>query len=163
MRLTSSTPTRAFTTSAQHLHPSATDTLDPTTAKELSVTKAHDSLTHPVFWDKLCADTKELMRSHMSYDEALAAARTDAEIHSHLDVRHLVYMLLPPWVKYIPCWCYKEAESKLYKTLTSGERKDIEDDAVKIMAALYDSVMEGDDDEGRDATFSPAEDNQNKP
>ncbi|OWY98119.1 hypothetical protein PHMEG_00031197 [Phytophthora megakarya] len=98
------------------------------------------------------------MQSHMSYDEALAAARADAKIHSHLDARHLVSMLVRiiywkslakiPWVKYVPCWCYKEAESTLVKALTSGEvptrwpnlRKDIPDDTVENMAALYDSV-----------------------
>ncbi|OWY92617.1 LOW QUALITY PROTEIN: hypothetical protein PHMEG_00038309, partial [Phytophthora megakarya] len=31
------------------------------------------------------------------------------------------------------------------------------------MAALYDSVTEEEDDEGRDATFSPGDDSQNKP
>ncbi|OWZ06701.1 hypothetical protein PHMEG_00021013 [Phytophthora megakarya] len=138
--------------------PSATDTLDPTTAKQLSVTKARESLAEPVIWDKLRTDIQKLMRSHMSYDEALAAARADAEIHSHLDARRLVFMLVriiywksldkTPWVKYVPCWCKKEAESKLAKILTS---------------ALYDSVTEEEDDEGRDATFSPGEDNQNKP
>ncbi|OWY90362.1 hypothetical protein PHMEG_00041537, partial [Phytophthora megakarya] len=71
------------------------------------------------------------MRSHMSYDEALTAARTDAEINSHLDARHLISMLVriiywksldrTPWAKYVPSWCYKEAESKLTKALTSGE------------------------------------------
>ncbi|OWZ12131.1 hypothetical protein PHMEG_00014751 [Phytophthora megakarya] len=111
--------------------PSMTDTLDPTANKQLSVTKARESLTQPVIWDKLRADIEELMRSHMSYDEALAAARADAEIHPHLDARHLVSMLVriiywksldkTPWVKYIPCWCYKEAEFKLAKVLTSGE------------------------------------------
>ncbi|OWZ01348.1 hypothetical protein PHMEG_00027285 [Phytophthora megakarya] len=140
--------------------PSMTDTLDPTTAKQLSATKARESLTQPIIWDKLRADIQELMRSHMSYDEALAAARADAEIHSHLDARHLISMLVriiywksldrTPWAKYVPSWCYKEAESKLTKALTSGEvpirwpslRKDIQDDAVEIMAALYDSVTE---------------------
>ncbi|OWZ01941.1 hypothetical protein PHMEG_00026591 [Phytophthora megakarya] len=76
-----------------------------------------------------------------------------------------------PWVKYVPCWCYKEAESKLAKILTSGEdptgwpnlRKGIQDEAVEIMTALYDSVTEEEDDEGRDATFSTGEDNKNKP
>ncbi|OWZ11977.1 hypothetical protein PHMEG_00014932 [Phytophthora megakarya] len=120
------------------------------------------------------------MRPHMSYDELLAADRADAEIHSHLDARHLISMLVriiywksldkTPWVKYVPCWCYKEAESKLAKALTSGEvptrwpnlRKDIQDDAVEIMAAFYDSVPE-EEDEGRDATFSPGDDGQNKP
>ncbi|OWY99393.1 hypothetical protein PHMEG_00029606, partial [Phytophthora megakarya] len=161
--------------------PSATDNLDPTTAKQLSVTKARESLTQPVIWDKLRADIQELMLSHTSYDEALAAARADAEIHSHLDARHLVSMLMRiiywksldkiPWVKYFPCWCYKEAESKLAKALTSGEvptrwhnlRKDIQDDAVEVMAALYDRVTEEEDDERREATFSPGEGNQNKP
>ncbi|OWZ10030.1 LOW QUALITY PROTEIN: hypothetical protein PHMEG_00017179 [Phytophthora megakarya] len=159
--------------------PSTTDTLDPTAAKQLSVTKARESLTQPVIWDKLRADIQELMRSHMSYDEALVAARADAEIHSHLDARHLVSMLMriiywksldkTPWVKYVPCWCYKEAESKLAKVLTSGEVPTrclicaIQDDAVEIMAALYDSVTEDEDDEGRDATFSPGDDGQNKP
>ncbi|OWZ17379.1 hypothetical protein PHMEG_0008687 [Phytophthora megakarya] len=160
--------------------PSMTDTLDPTTAKQLSVTKAREGLTQSVIWDKLRADIQELMRSHMSYDEALAAARTDAEIHSHLDARHLISMLVriiywkslykTPWAKYVPCWCYKEDESKLTKALTSGEvptrwpnlRKDIQDDAVEIMAALYDSVTEKDDDEGRDATFSPGDDGQER-
>ncbi|OWY90366.1 hypothetical protein PHMEG_00041531, partial [Phytophthora megakarya] len=69
----------------------------------------------------------------------------------------------------VPSWCYKEAESKLTKDLTSGEvpirwpnlRKDIQDDTVEIMAALYDSVTEEEDDEGRDATFSPGDDSQN--
>ncbi|OWY96072.1 hypothetical protein PHMEG_00033759, partial [Phytophthora megakarya] len=144
-----------------------------------SVTKAREGLTQPIIWDKLRADIQELMRSHMSYDEALAAARADAEIHSHLDDRHLVSMLVciiywkslakTPWVKYVPCWCYKEAGSKLVKALTSGEvrtrwpnlRKDIQDDTVEIMAALYDSVTE--EDEGHDATFSPGENNQSKP
>ncbi|OWZ01588.1 hypothetical protein PHMEG_00026990, partial [Phytophthora megakarya] len=153
--------------------PSMTDTLDTTTAKQLFATKAHESLTQTIIWDKLRADIQELMRSHMSYDEALAAARADAEIHSHLDARHLISMLVRviywksldriPWAKYVPSWCYKEAESKLVKALTSGEvpirwpnlRKDIQDDAVEIMAALYDSVTEEEDDEGRDATFSP--------
>ncbi|OWY90246.1 hypothetical protein PHMEG_00041717, partial [Phytophthora megakarya] len=46
--------------------PSMTDTLDPTTAKQLSVTKAREGLTQPVIWDKLRADIQELMRSHMS-------------------------------------------------------------------------------------------------
>ncbi|OWY95233.1 hypothetical protein PHMEG_00034814, partial [Phytophthora megakarya] len=118
------------------------------------------------------------MRSHMSYDEALTAVRADAEIHSHLDARHLISMLVriiywksldrTPWAKYVPSWCYKEAESKLTKTLTSGEvpirwpnlRKNVQDDAVEIMAALYDSVTEEEDDEGRDATFSPGDDSQ---
>ncbi|OWY92764.1 hypothetical protein PHMEG_00038097, partial [Phytophthora megakarya] len=153
--------------------PSMADTLDPTTAKQLSATKARESLTQPVIWDKLRPDIQELMRSHMSYDEALAAVRADAEIHSHLDARHLISMLVriiywksldrTPWAKYVPSWCYKEAESKLTKALTSAEvpirwpnlRKDILDDAVEIMAALYDSVTEEEDDEGRDATFSP--------
>ncbi|OWZ02153.1 hypothetical protein PHMEG_00026333 [Phytophthora megakarya] len=131
--------------------PSMTDTLDPTTAKQLSVTKACESLTQPVIWDKLRADIQDLMRSHMSYDKALAAARTDAEIHSHLDARHLISMLVriiygksldrTPWAKYVPSWCYKEAESKLAKALTSEEE----------------------DDEGRDATFSPCDDGQSKP
>ncbi|OWZ05968.1 hypothetical protein PHMEG_00021848 [Phytophthora megakarya] len=129
--------------------PSMTDTLDPTTAKQLSTTKAREGPDS--------TNIQELMRSHMSYDEALAAARADAEIHSHLDARHLIAML--------------EAESKLAKALTSGEvptrwpnlRKDIQDDAVEIMAALYDSVTEEEDDEGRDATFSPDDDSQNKP
>ncbi|OWZ16410.1 hypothetical protein PHMEG_0009805 [Phytophthora megakarya] len=160
--------------------PNTTDTLDPTTAKQLSVTKAREGLSQPVIWDKLRADIQELMRSHMSYDEALAPARADAEIHSHLDARHLTSMLVciiywkrldkTPWVKYVPCWCYKEVESKLAKALSSGEvptrwpnlRKDIQDDAVEIMAALYDSVTEEEDDEGRDATFSPGDDGQNK-
>ncbi|OWY96853.1 hypothetical protein PHMEG_00032772, partial [Phytophthora megakarya] len=132
--------------------PSMTDTLDPTTAKQLSVTKA-----------------------------PLAAARADAEIHSHLDARHLISMLVriiygksldrTPWAKYVPSWCYKEAESKLANAVTSGEvpirwpnlRKDIQDDAVEIMVALYDSVTEEEGDEGRDATFSPGDDGQNKP
>ncbi|OWZ00276.1 hypothetical protein PHMEG_00028571 [Phytophthora megakarya] len=134
--------------------PSMTDTLDPTTAKQLSVTKVREGLAQSVIWDKLRADNQEFMRSHMSYDEALAAARADAEIHSHLDARHLISML-----------------SKLAKALTSGEvptrwpnlRKDIQDDAVEIMAALYDSVTEEEDDEGRDATFSPGDDSQSKP
>ncbi|OWY93372.1 Protein kinase, partial [Phytophthora megakarya] len=157
------------------------DTLDPTTAKQLSVTKARESLTQPVIWDKLRADIQELMRSHMAYNEALAAVRADAEIHSHLDARHLISMLVriiywksldrTPWVKYVPCWCYKEAESKLAKALTSGEiptrwpnlREDIQDDAVEIMSALYDSVTEEEDDEGRDTIFSPGDDGQNKP
>ncbi|OWZ07191.1 hypothetical protein PHMEG_00020447 [Phytophthora megakarya] len=73
--------------------PNTTDTLDPTTAKQLSVTKAREGLTQPVIWDKLRADIQKLMRSHMSYDEALAAARADAEIYSHLDARHLISML----------------------------------------------------------------------
>ncbi|OWY91828.1 hypothetical protein PHMEG_00039429, partial [Phytophthora megakarya] len=142
--------------------PSMTDTLDPTTAKQLSVTKSREGLTQSVIWDKLHADIQEVMRSHMSYDEALGAARADAEIHSHLDVRHLISMLVriiywksldrTPWAKYVPSWCYKEAKSKLTKTLASGEiptrwpnlRKDIQDDAVEIMAALYDSVTERD-------------------
>ncbi|OWY94399.1 hypothetical protein PHMEG_00035890 [Phytophthora megakarya] len=142
--------------------PSMTDTLEPTTAKQLSV-------------------TKELMRSRMSYDEALAAARADAEIHSHLDARHVISMLVriiywksldrTPWAKYVPSWFYNEAESKLTKALTSGEiptrwpnlRKDIQYDAVEIMAAFYDSVTEVEDDEGRDATFSPGDDGQIKP
>ncbi|OWY97623.1 hypothetical protein PHMEG_00031803 [Phytophthora megakarya] len=111
--------------------PSMTDTLDPTTAKQLSVIKAREGLTQPVIWDKLRADIQEPMRSDMSYDEALAAARADAEIHSHLDARHLIYMLVriiywksldrTPWVKYVPSWCYKKAESKLAKPLISGE------------------------------------------
>ncbi|OWY99047.1 hypothetical protein PHMEG_00030024 [Phytophthora megakarya] len=161
--------------------PSMTDTLDPTTAKQLSATKARESLTQPAIWDKLRADIQEFMRSHMSYDEALAAARADAKIHSHLDARQLISMLVPiiywksldrtPWAKYVPSRCYKEAESKLAKTLTSGEipirwpnlRKDIQDDAVEIMAALYDSVTEEEDDEGRDAAFSPGDDSQSKP
>ncbi|OWZ06780.1 hypothetical protein PHMEG_00020921 [Phytophthora megakarya] len=158
-----------------------TDTLDPTTAKQLSTVKAREGLTQPVIWDKLRADIQELMRSHMSYDEALAAARADAEIHSHLDARHFISMLVriinwksldrTPWAKYVPSWCYKEAESKLAKALTSGEvpirwpnlRKDIQDDAVEIMAALYDSVTEEEDDEGRDASFTPGDDSQSKP
>ncbi|OWY95357.1 hypothetical protein PHMEG_00034663 [Phytophthora megakarya] len=41
--------------------------------------------------------------------------------------------------------------------------KDIQDDAVEIMAALYDSVTEEEEDEGRDATFSPGDDSQSKP
>ncbi|OWY92776.1 hypothetical protein PHMEG_00038081, partial [Phytophthora megakarya] len=153
-----------------------TDTLDPTTAKQLSVTKARESLTQPVIWDKLRADIQELMRTRMSHDEALAAVRADAEIHSHLDARHLISMLVriiywksldrTPWTS-----PELEAESKLTKALTSGEiptrwpnlRKDIQDDAVEIMAALYDSVTEEEDDEGRDATFSPGDDSQNKP
>ncbi|OWZ00279.1 hypothetical protein PHMEG_00028568, partial [Phytophthora megakarya] len=161
--------------------PSMTDTLDPTTAKQLSATEARESLTQPVIWDKLRADIQELMRSHMSYDEALTAARADAEIHSHLDARYLISMLVriiywksldrTPWAKYVPSWCYKEAESKLTKAITSGEvpirwsnlRKDIQDDAVEIMAALYDSVTEEEDDEGRDASFSPGDDSQSKP
>ncbi|OWZ04732.1 hypothetical protein PHMEG_00023319 [Phytophthora megakarya] len=161
--------------------PSMTDTLDLTTAKQLSVTKAREGLTQPAIWDKLLVDIQELMRSHMSYDEALVAARADAEIHSHLDARHLISMLVriiywksldrTPWAKYVPSWCYKEAESKLAKALTSGEvptrwpnlRKDIQDDAVEIMAALYDSVTEEEDDEWRDATFSPGDDSHNKP
>ncbi|OWY94845.1 hypothetical protein PHMEG_00035311 [Phytophthora megakarya] len=160
--------------------PSMTDTLDPTTAKQLSVTKAREGLTQPVIRDKLRADIQELMRTHMSYDEALAAARADAEIHSHLDARHLISMLVrtiywksldrTPWAKYVPSWCYKEAESKRAKALTSGEvpirwpnlRKDIQDDAVEIMAALYDCVTEEEDDEGRDATFSPDDGSQSK-
>ncbi|OWZ00517.1 hypothetical protein PHMEG_00028274, partial [Phytophthora megakarya] len=155
--------------------------LDPATAKQLSVTKARESLTQPVIWDKLLADIQKLMRSHMSYDEALAAARADAEIHSHLDARHLVSMLVriiyrksldrTPWIKYIPCLCYKGAEYKLTKALISGEvptrwpnlRKDIQDDAAEILAALYDSVTEEEDDEGRDAIVSPGEESQNKP
>ncbi|OWZ00810.1 hypothetical protein PHMEG_00027922, partial [Phytophthora megakarya] len=158
--------------------PSMADTLDPTTPKQLSGVKAREGLTQPVIWDKLRADIQELMRSHMSYDEALTAARADAEIHPHLDARHLISMLVriiywkslgrTPWAKYVPSWCYKEAESKLAKVLTSGEvpirwpnlRKDIQDDAVEIMAALYDSVTEEEDDEGRDETFSPARTNQ---
>ncbi|OWZ04221.1 hypothetical protein PHMEG_00023912 [Phytophthora megakarya] len=76
-----------------------------------------------------------------------------------------------PWAKYVSSWCYKEAESKLAKALTSGEvpirwsnlHKDIQDDAVEIMAALYDSVTEEEDDEGRDASFSPGDDSQSKP
>ncbi|OWY93361.1 hypothetical protein PHMEG_00037276 [Phytophthora megakarya] len=161
--------------------PSMVDTLDPTTAKQLSATKARESLTQPVIWDKLRPDIQELMRSHMSYDEALTAARADAEIHSHLDAQHLISMLVriiywksldrTPWAKYVPSWCYKEAESNLTKTLALGEvpirrpnlRKDIQDDAVEIMAALYDSVTEEEDDEGRDATFSPGDDSQSKP
>ncbi|OWY98736.1 hypothetical protein PHMEG_00030428, partial [Phytophthora megakarya] len=161
--------------------PSMAGTLDPTTAKQLSASKARESLTQPVIWDKLHADIQELMRSHMSYDEALTAARADAEIHSHLDARHLISMLVriiywksldrPPWAKYVPSWCYKEAESKLTKALTSGEvpirwpnlRNDIQDDAVEIMAALYDSVTEEEDYEGRDASFSPGDDSQSKP
>ncbi|OWZ04862.1 hypothetical protein PHMEG_00023161 [Phytophthora megakarya] len=137
--------------------PSMTDTLDPTTAKQLFVTKAREGLTQPVIWDKLRADIQELMRSHMSYDEALAAARADAEIHSHLDARHLISMLVriiywksldrSPWAKYVPSWCYKEAESKLAKVLTS---------------ALFDSGTQEEDDEGRDATFSPGDDSQSK-
>ncbi|OWY94196.1 hypothetical protein PHMEG_00036146 [Phytophthora megakarya] len=154
-----------------------TDTLDPTTAKQLSVTKAPEGLTQPVIWDKLRADIQGLMRSHMSYDEVFPAARAEA----HMDARHLISMLVRtiywksldkiPWVKYVPCWCYKEAASKLAKALTSGEvptrwpnlRTDIQDDAVEIMAAFYDSVTEEEDDEGRDATFSPDDDGQNKP
>ncbi|OWZ07993.1 hypothetical protein PHMEG_00019532 [Phytophthora megakarya] len=108
--------------------PSMTDTLDPTTAKQLSVTKA----LHIIYWKRL--------------------DRT-------------------PWAKYVPSWCYKEAEFKLAKALTSGEvpirwpnlRKGIQDDAVEIMAALYDSVTEEEDDEGRDTTFSPGDDSQGKP
>ncbi|OWY92934.1 LOW QUALITY PROTEIN: hypothetical protein PHMEG_00037849 [Phytophthora megakarya] len=76
-----------------------------------------------------------------------------------------------PWAKYVPSWYYEEAESKLTKALTSGDVptrwsnlcKDIQDDAVEIMAALYDSVTEEEDDEGRDATFSPGDASQNKP
>ncbi|OWY91144.1 hypothetical protein PHMEG_00040399, partial [Phytophthora megakarya] len=96
--------------------PSMTDILDPTTAKQLSATKARESLTQPVIWDKLRPDIQELMRSHMSYDEALAAARADAEIHSHLDAQHLISVLVriiywksldrTPWAKYVPSWCY---------------------------------------------------------
>ncbi|OWZ01494.1 hypothetical protein PHMEG_00027099 [Phytophthora megakarya] len=126
-------------------------------------------------------DIQELMRLHMSYDEALAAARADAELHSHPDARHLISILVriiywksldrTPWAKYVPSWCYKEADSKLTKALTSSEiptrwpnlRKDIRDDTVEIMAALYDSVTEEEDDEGRDATFSPGDDSQSKP
>ncbi|OWZ01650.1 hypothetical protein PHMEG_00026922 [Phytophthora megakarya] len=139
------------------LRPEQIDTLCHTTAKQLSVIKAREGLTQPIIWDKLRADIQKLMRSHMPYDEALAAVRANAEIHSHLDARHLISML--------------EAESKLTKALTSAEvptrwpnlRKDIQDDAVGIMAALYDSVTEVEDDEGRDATFSPGDDGQNKP
>ncbi|OWZ19007.1 hypothetical protein PHMEG_0006815 [Phytophthora megakarya] len=162
---------------------STTDTLDLMTAKQLSVTKAREGLTQLVIWDKLRTDIQELMRSHMSYDEALAAARTDAEIHSHLDARHLVSMLVriiywksldkTPWIKYVPCWCYKGAESKLAKALTSGEvstrwpnlRKDIQDDAVEIMVALYGSVTEEEDDEGPkcDRDYTSDSSSNNKP
>ncbi|OWY98206.1 hypothetical protein PHMEG_00031081 [Phytophthora megakarya] len=117
--------------------PSMTDTLDPTTAKQLSVTKAREGLTQPVIRDKLRADIQELMRTHMSYDEALSL----------------------------------EGESKLAEALTSGEvpirwsnlRKGIQDDAVEIMAALYDNVTEEEDYEGRDTTFSPGDDSQGNP
>ncbi|OWZ16776.1 hypothetical protein PHMEG_0009382 [Phytophthora megakarya] len=146
-------------------------------ADEFDATQA---LTSTEWRDKLHADLQELMRSHMSYDDSLADARTDAEIHSHLDARALISMLVriiywksldkTRWVKSVPCWRYKEAESKLAKVLTLGEvptcrpdlRKDIRDDAVEIMSVLYDSVTEEEDDEGRDATFSPGEEDQNK-
>ncbi|OWZ01972.1 hypothetical protein PHMEG_00026549 [Phytophthora megakarya] len=87
--------------------PSMADTLDPTTAKQLSTTKARE-------------------------------ARADAEIHSRLDARHLISM-------------------------PNSLGQDIQDDAVEIMTALYDSVTEEEDDEGRDVTFSPGDDSQNKP
>ncbi|OWZ07614.1 hypothetical protein PHMEG_00019971 [Phytophthora megakarya] len=88
--------------------PSTTDTLDPTTAKQLSVTKAREGLTQPVIWDKLHADIQEHMRSHMSYDEALAAARA--------------------MLKFTRTWMptshfHVEAESKLTKALTSVSLK----------------------------------------
>ncbi|OWZ18910.1 hypothetical protein PHMEG_0006927 [Phytophthora megakarya] len=134
--------------------PSMTDTLDLTTAKQLSVTKARENLTQPVIWDKLRADIQELMRSHMSYDEALAAARADAEIHSHLEARHLISMLV--------CIIYCKSLDRT-PWAKPNLRKDIQDDAVEIMAALYDSVTEEEDDEGRDATFSPGDDSQSKP
>ncbi|OWZ06727.1 hypothetical protein PHMEG_00020981 [Phytophthora megakarya] len=134
--------------------PSMTDTLDPTTAKQLSATKARESLTQPVIWDKLRADIQELMRSDMSYDEALAAARADAEIHPHLDAPHLNSVLVR-----ITYWKSLDRTPWAKPNL----RKDIQDDAVEIMAALYDSVTQEEDDEGRDATFSQGDDSQNKP
>ncbi|OWY99326.1 hypothetical protein PHMEG_00029681 [Phytophthora megakarya] len=150
-----------------------TDTLDPTTNKLLSVTKARESLTEPVIWEKLRADIEEHMRSHMSYDEAHAAAGPDAEIHPHLDTRHLVAMLVriiywkrldkTPWVKRMSPNSQRFSLRVKLQPRWANLRKDIHDDAMEIIAVLYDTVTEGAEDEGRDATFSPGEDDQNKP
>ncbi|OWZ20560.1 hypothetical protein PHMEG_0004998 [Phytophthora megakarya] len=94
------------------------------------------------------------MRSHMPHNEALAAARADAEIHSHLDARHLISLLVrviysksldkTPWVKLSP------SLPRLSLPVKFPLVDLICDDAVEIMAELYDSVTEEEEDEERD-------------
>ncbi|POM69694.1 Hypothetical protein PHPALM_14007 [Phytophthora palmivora] len=136
---------------------------------------ALDTVASPrldVIWDKLRTDVQVLMRSDLTLDQAEDLIRSGQAVHSRIPSRMLSVMLSrmmywkrlddTPWTKFVPSWCYKNAESRLEADLETGNipsrwpplSKQVHMDDEEIHKALFESDGEDNEDDSRDAPFT---------
>ncbi|POM75603.1 Hypothetical protein PHPALM_7275, partial [Phytophthora palmivora] len=153
--------------------PNGEPALDTVASPLLDVSAVCASLNGPIVWDKLRTDVQVLMRSGLTLDQAEDLIRSGQAVHSRIPSRMLSVMLSrmmywkclddTPWTKFVPSWCYKNAESRLEADLETGNipsrwpplSKQVHMDDEEIHKALFKSDGEDNEDDSRDAPFTP--------
>ncbi|POM64243.1 Hypothetical protein PHPALM_20256 [Phytophthora palmivora] len=110
--------------------PNGEPALDTVASPLLDVSTVCASLDGPIVWDKLRTDVQVLMRSGLTLYQAEDLIRSGQAVHSRIPSRMLSVMLSrmmywkrlddTPWTKFVPSWCYKNAESRLEADLETG-------------------------------------------
>ncbi|POM67781.1 LOW QUALITY PROTEIN: Hypothetical protein PHPALM_16151, partial [Phytophthora palmivora] len=153
--------------------PNGEPALDTVASPLLDVSAVCASLDGPIVWDKLRTDVQVLMRSGLTLDQAEYLIRSGQAVHSRIPSRMLSVMLSrmmywkrlddTPWTKFVPSWCYKNAESRLEADLETENipsrwpplSKQVRMDDEEIHKALFESDGDDNEDDSRDAPFTP--------